>query len=80
MPTRVTADRSAVSGAGPGRPSRETLMAEVGDENWFGPTKTLDVTMAGPRRRLTQASEASGRRCRLPRIVTLRGHGYRLES
>ncbi|MFE4721994.1 response regulator transcription factor, partial [Streptomyces sp. NPDC056728] len=26
--------------------SRETLMAEVWDENWFGSTKTLDVTMA----------------------------------
>ncbi|MGW0798686.1 response regulator transcription factor [Streptomyces sp. NPDC002692] len=60
--------------------ARETLMAEVWDENWFGPTKTLDVTMASLRRRLTEASEASGRPCRLPRIVTLRGHGYRLES
>ncbi|MGW3916730.1 response regulator transcription factor [Streptomyces sp. NPDC005070] len=59
--------------------SRETLMAEVWDENWFGPTKTLDVTMAGLRRRLAQAAEASSRPCRLPRIVTLRGHGYRLE-
>ncbi|MFF8945965.1 hypothetical protein ACF1A5_27530 [Streptomyces sp. NPDC014864] len=26
-------------------------MAQVWDENWFGPTKTLDVTMAGLRRR-----------------------------
>ncbi|MFD5798928.1 helix-turn-helix domain-containing protein [Streptomyces diastatochromogenes] len=41
--------------------SRETLMAQVWDENWFGPTKTLDVTMAGLRRRLTQAAEESGR-------------------
>ncbi|MET7987678.1 MULTISPECIES: response regulator transcription factor [unclassified Streptomyces] len=59
--------------------ARETLMAEVWDENWFGPTKTLDVTMAGLRRRLAEAADASGRPCRLPRIVTLRGHGYRLE-
>lgn len=59
--------------------SRETLMAQVWDENWFGPTKTLDVTMAGLRRRLTQAAEESVRPCRLPHITTLRGHGYRLE-
>ncbi|MET8583597.1 winged helix-turn-helix domain-containing protein [Streptomyces collinus] len=59
--------------------SRETLMAQVWDENWFGPTKTLDVTMAGLRRRLTQAAEESGRPCRLPHITMLRGHGYRLE-
>ncbi|MFF9363776.1 winged helix-turn-helix domain-containing protein [Streptomyces griseoluteus] len=39
--------------------SRETLMAEVWDENWFGSTKTLDVTMAGLRRRLAQAADAS---------------------
>ncbi|MEU7409322.1 MULTISPECIES: response regulator transcription factor [Streptomyces] len=56
--------------------SRETLMAEVWDENWFGSTKTLDVTMAALRRRLT---EAAGARARPPRITTLRGHGYRLE-
>ncbi|MGH4028769.1 response regulator transcription factor [Actinomycetota bacterium Odt1-20B] len=56
--------------------SRETLMAEVWDENWFGSTKTLDVTMAGLRRRLAQAA---GARTQLPSITTLRGHGYRLE-
>ncbi|MFD5517687.1 response regulator transcription factor [Streptomyces sp. NPDC127066] len=59
--------------------SRETLMAEVWDENWFGSTKTLDVTMAGLRHRLTRAAAASTRPARLPRITTLRGHGYRLE-
>jgi DNA-binding response OmpR family regulator len=59
--------------------SREALMAEVWDENWFGSTKTLDVTMAGLRRRLTDAADASPRPARLPRITTLRGHGYRLE-
>lgn len=59
--------------------SRETLMAEVWDENWFGPTKTLDVTMAGLRRRLTEAVQAGGGPVRLPEITTLRGHGYRLE-
>ncbi|MFI6253986.1 response regulator transcription factor [Streptomyces sp. NPDC051016] len=59
--------------------SRETLMAEVWDENWFGSTKTLDVTLAGLRRRLTEAARAGGRPVLLPRITTLRGHGYRLE-
>ncbi|MFB7999037.1 response regulator transcription factor [Streptomyces sp. NPDC056002] len=58
---------------------RETLMAEVWDENWFGSTKTLDVTMASLRRRLTQAATASTQHARLPHITTLRGHGYRLE-
>ncbi|MEW2299232.1 response regulator transcription factor [Streptomyces sp. NPDC006655] len=59
--------------------SRETLMAEVWDENWFGSTKTLDVTMAALRRRLTDAAEPLPVPTRLPRITTLRGHGYRLE-
>ncbi|MEW2087034.1 response regulator transcription factor [Streptomyces sp. NPDC005283] len=59
---------------------RETLMAEVWDENWFGSTKTLDVTMAGLRRRLTRTAELGGRPARLPEITTLRGHGYRLEQ
>ncbi|WP_055495694.1 response regulator transcription factor [Streptomyces sp. TP-A0356] len=60
--------------------SRETLMAEVWDENWFGSTKTLDVTMAGLRRRLADAADECPRPVRLPRITTLRGHGYRLEE
>lgn len=59
--------------------SRETLMAEIWDENWFGSTKTLDVTMAALRRRLTDAAEAHPAPSRLPRITTLRGHGYRLD-
>ncbi|MFF2502759.1 response regulator transcription factor [Streptomyces sp. NPDC058067] len=59
--------------------ARETLMSEVWDENWFGSTKTLDVTMAALRRRLAEAAAASPPPARLPRITTLRGHGYRLE-
>ncbi|MGX4691555.1 response regulator transcription factor [Streptomyces sp. JNUCC 63] len=59
--------------------SRETLMAEVWDENWFGSTKTLDVTMAGLRRHLAQAAATNSVPVRLPRIITLRGHGYRLD-
>jgi DNA-binding response OmpR family regulator len=59
---------------------REDLMAEVWDENWFGSTKTLDVTMAALRRRLEGAAEQAGLPARrAPVITTLRGHGYRLE-
>jgi DNA-binding response OmpR family regulator len=56
--------------------SRETLMADVWDENWFGSTKTLDVHVAALRRRLAVAAGTGGE---LPVITTLRGHGYRLE-
>ncbi|MGD6740603.1 response regulator transcription factor [Streptomyces sp. BH106] len=59
--------------------SRETLMSEVWDENWFGPTKTLDVTMAGLRRRLHERASAQ-QSSHMPVITTLRGHGYRLEG
>ncbi|MEV5721722.1 response regulator transcription factor [Amycolatopsis mediterranei] len=55
--------------------SREDLMAEVWDENWFGPTKTLDVTMAALRRQLAGGTAGPA----TPVITTLRGHGYRLE-
>ncbi|MER5558972.1 response regulator transcription factor [Streptomyces sp. NPDC048491] len=59
--------------------SREDLMSEVWDENWFGPTKTLDVTLASLRRRLHEAAAAEPRPVTLPHITTLRGHGYRLD-
>ena len=58
--------------------SRETLMADVWDENWFGSTKTLDVHVAAVRRKLAEA--ADGTPGRVAAIVTLRGHGYRLET
>jgi DNA-binding response OmpR family regulator len=61
--------------------TREDLMAQVWDENWFGSTKTLDVTMAALRRRLGEAvlpPTATGG-LSVPIITTLRGHGYRLE-
>ncbi len=65
--------------AEPGRAvSRETLMADVWDENWFGSTKTLDVHVAALRRKLAEA--ADGAKARVPSISTLRGHGYRLEA
>jgi DNA-binding response OmpR family regulator len=56
--------------------SRERLMADVWDENWFGSTKTLDVHVAALRRKM---QESAGSGDRTPRIVTVRGHGYRLE-
>lgn len=56
--------------------SRETLMADVWDAHWFGSTKTLDVHVAAVRRKL---SVAGGPHADMPRIATLRGHGYRLE-
>jgi len=54
---------------------RDTLMTDVWDAQWFGSTKTLDVHVAALRRRLAEVSDGA----RVPQIVTLRGHGYRLE-
>ena len=54
--------------------SRHVLMTEVWDENWYGPTKTLDVHVAALRRRLASVAELGS----VPEISTLRGHGYRL--
>jgi DNA-binding response OmpR family regulator len=56
--------------------SREDLMADVWDENWYGSTKTLDVHVAALRRRLQEVADEG---VIVPRIVTLRGHGYRLD-
>ncbi|MFI1621254.1 response regulator transcription factor [Streptomyces lydicus] len=50
--------------------SREDLMSDVWDENWFGSTKTLDVHVAALRHKLGE----------WVRITTLRHFGYRLES
>lgn len=52
--------------------SRETLMAEVWDENWFGSTKTL-------RDDRPAAAEAPGPR-RPDHAGTVRGVGFRLED
>jgi len=52
---------------------RGRLMAEVWDENWYGSTKTLDVTVG----RLRHKLEAAGAQ---ERIVAVRGVGFRLES
>lgn len=61
--------------------TREDLMAQVWDENWFGSTKTLDVTMAAlPGGFPNQFHPPNGPgSLELPKITTLRGHGYRLE-
>jgi len=54
--------------------SRETLMSEVWDENWFGSTKTLDVHIAGLRRKLGDQPAA-------PRYIqTVRGVGFRFAA
>ena len=52
---------------------RGRLMSEVWDENWYGSTKTLDVTIGRLRNKLACAG--------LPdRIVAVRGVGFRLEQ
>ncbi|RFU40630.1 DNA-binding response regulator [Actinomadura logoneensis] len=53
--------------------TREELIDQVWDVNWFGPTKTLDVHISALRRKLAQHGAD-------PRaITTLRGRGYRYE-
>ena len=60
--------------------SREDLMSEVWDENRYGPTKTLDVTMAALRRQLSDAAQDQHiPDLALPTVTTLRGYGYRLD-
>jgi DNA-binding response OmpR family regulator len=53
--------------------SRDRLMADVWDENWYGSTKTLDVTIGRLRAKL-EGSEVT------ERIVAVRGVGFRLEG
>lgn len=53
--------------------SRSQLMAEVWDENWFGSTKTLDVTIGRLRQKLEDAAAQE-------RVVAVRGVGFRLED
>lgn len=58
--------------------SREELMRQVWDENWFGSTKVLDVTIAALRRQLSTAAAPQHPLCP-PTITTFRGAGYRLD-
>jgi len=53
--------------------TRERLIDEVWDENWWGSTKTLDVHINSIRRKLGEQAGAPSR------ITTIRGVGYRLE-
>src|SRR4051812_17571060 len=54
--------------------SREDLMARVWDENWFGPTKTLDTHIGWLRRKLGEAASA-------PQYIhTVYGVGFRLSA
>ena len=67
--------------AEPGRAvTREALMDDVWDRNWFGSTKTLDVHIAALRHRLAEAAEQFDPPANVPTITTLRGHGYRWEE
>ncbi|WP_214104520.1 response regulator transcription factor [Acrocarpospora catenulata] len=56
--------------------TREDLMDQVWDENWFGSTKTLDVHVFALRRKLEEPRVEGG----APRITTVRGRGYRFEQ
>ena len=54
--------------------TREHLMEEVWDENWFGPTKTLDVHVSALRRKIGDDPAN-------PRYIhTIRGVGFRFSS
>jgi len=53
--------------------SREVLITEVWDENWFGSTKTLDNTVGRLRTKLEGADAPV-------RITAVRGVGFRLET
>lgn len=52
--------------------TREVLMSDVWDENWYGSTKTLDFHVGALRRKIDSGPGPS-------RITTLRGVGYRYE-
>jgi DNA-binding response OmpR family regulator len=53
--------------------TRERLMDEVWDSNWFGSTKTLDVTVGRLRQKLEEYDAPA-------KVVTVRGVGFRLED
>ncbi len=53
--------------------SRERLISEVWDENWYGSTKTLDATIGRLRQKLDEARAPA-------QVTTVRGVGFRLED
>ena len=54
--------------------TREQLIDDVWDENWWGSTKTLDVHINAVRRKLGEQPGGPSR------IATIRGVGYRLDA
>ncbi|HTW17839.1 MULTISPECIES: response regulator transcription factor [unclassified Nocardioides] len=53
--------------------SRGRLMSDVWDENWYGSTKTLDVTIGRLRQKLESVGVSE-------KVVAVRGVGFRLEG
>jgi len=53
--------------------SREQLINDVWDENWYGSTKTLDTTVGRLRQKLDEAGAPV-------QVTTVRGVGFRLEE
>ncbi|EAP98171.1 response regulator receiver [Janibacter sp. HTCC2649] len=53
--------------------SRDRLISEVWDENWYGSTKTLDATIGRLRQKLDEADAPA-------QVTTVRGVGFRLED
>ncbi len=53
--------------------TRDRLIREIWDENWYGSTKTLDATVGRLRQKLEEASAGV-------EVVTVRGVGFRLET
>ena len=53
--------------------SREQLISDIWDENWYGSTKTLDATIGRLRQKLEESHAPA-------RITTVRGVGFRLED
>lgn len=69
--TRKEFDLLALLASDPGATlTRETILEQVWDAHWYGPTKTLDVHMASLRKKLGD-----------PTIIeTVRGVGFRLRT
>src|SRR5689334_1918439 len=53
--------------------TREQIMTDVWDENWFGSTKTLDMHVSWLRRKLGEDADNP------QRLITVRGVGLRFE-
>ena len=67
--TRKEFDLLALLGSDPGATfTRESILEQVWDAHWYGPTKTLDVHIAAVRKKLGDPSI----------IETVRGVGFRI--